>query len=289
MNQPMATALSAYILWGLFPVFWKLLDSHSAGEILSHRIIWSLAVFVGIFYFKFQNFKIFLQIDRGSVIRIFLAGILLSVNWLTYIYAVNSGHVIEGSLAYFITPLLNVAMGIVVFKERINYFSFTAFVLAVIAVGRMVFLEHQWPVFAFVMAVTFSSYGMLKKLIKVSPILSVTLESFFVFPLALIGAFYFRLQSPTAFLAVDFIYFIIGGIITALPIFWFSLAVQKVSLNVMGFMQFISPTIQFLLAIYLYNEPFSEIRKYSFVMIWVAIGIFLIGQIPFRKPSTFET
>jgi chloramphenicol-sensitive protein RarD len=154
-----------------------------------------------------------------------------------------------------------------------------------VAVGRMIFMEHEWPVFALIMAVTFSSYGMIKKMIQVSPIVSVTLESFFVFPIALIGAFYFRIHSPAPMPMIDLVYFIIGGIITALPIFWFSLAVQKVSLNVMGFMQFISPTIQFLLAVYLYNEPFTEIRKYSFAMIWVAIAIFLIGQIPMAKKT----
>jgi chloramphenicol-sensitive protein RarD len=285
MKHPVIAALSAYILWGIFPIFWKLLDNHSAGEILSHRIIWSLVIFAGIFYFKFQNFKVFLQLSKGTVFKILVAGVLLSINWLTYIYAVNSGHVIEGSLAYFITPLLNVAMGIFIFKERINIFALTAFLLSLVAVGRMIFMEHEWPVFALIMAVTFSSYGMIKKMIQVSPIVSVTLESFFVFPIALIGAFYFRIHSPAPMPMIDLVYFIIGGIITALPIFWFSLAVQKVSLNVMGFMQFISPTIQFLLAVYLYNEPFTEIRKYSFAMIWVAIAIFLIGQIPMAKKT----
>jgi chloramphenicol-sensitive protein RarD len=206
-----------------------------------------------------------------------LAGLFLSINWLTYIYAVNTGHVLEGSLAYFITPLLNVAAGTLVFKEKQSVFTLVAFLMCVLAVGIMAVMQHQVPYLSLVMALTFSTYGLIKKMIQIDPILSVNVESFYMLPVALLAAVYLRTTSDYVTTSADWSYFVLGGVVTALPIWWFSTAVQKIPLIQMGFMQFVSPTIQFLLAILLYQESFPNPKKWAFLIIWTAIAVYILG------------
>ena len=273
----------AYFSWGFFPIYWKWLQAFSSLEILFHRIVWS-AVFYGIclLIFYWEDLRTSLLTAKRDKWLIVLASILISINWLCYIYAVNSGHVLQGSLAYFMNPILNVVFGAWIFQEKLGKLTKVAFAFSTAGVVMMSLLEGQIPWLAILMAVTFGAYGVCKKLIKARPWTASLYETLVVFLPAVIGVILMRTQSTYVPTVVDWGLLAFCGVVTGLPLIWFGIAAQRLPLSTMGFLQFISPSIQFLLGVFLFREEFSLAKALGFALIWCGVAIF-IGE--FRYSS----
>lgn len=270
----------SYTMWGFFPIYWKLFAGRSATEVLAHRMVWSFLFYILIALFFAQNIKTLFQQSKRDWLLSTLASILLTINWGVYIYAVNTGHILEGSLAYFINPILNVAVGVLFFKESFPPILKFAVGAAAIGVVSRIWLTPQFPWLSLLLASTFCMYGITKKLLKIPVMTSSVLESSVGILPALIGVIYFSQQAdvvaPTPTL---WMLFIAGGVVTGLPLFLFSFAAQRVPYSVMGVLQFIAPSLQFLVGVLMYNEAFGRNDLIAFGFIWAGMGFYLAHQL----------
>lgn len=277
MNKGYIYAFVAYFMWGFFPVYWKLIKNVPSVEISLHRIIWSFVFYTLVLGFYYKKWKFFIPKTKEQFKFLSLASVLLLTNWFLYIFAVNSNQIVESSLGYFINPFVNFLFGILIFKEQIsktNIFIILFAALGVIIIGWDL---GRWPWIAIVLAVTFSLYGVLKKKSESTGLQSSQFEAMIFTPLAL-GYLMFSpntnswlstdLSTQTALLLVG------GGVITGLPLIFFAEATQKVPYYVMGFFQFIAPTLQFLSGVMIFHEPISYKKLIGFVIIWLAMVSF---------------
>lgn len=288
----------AFVLWGLLPLYWKLLEAVPAVEILAHRIFWSFVV-VTLVIMLTGGWKTFLAslTDKKKLILIFCCGFIISLNWFTYIYAVNSGFVIEASMGYYINPLVVVLLGMTVFRERLGRWQLTALLLATAGVLLITLQYGRIPWIALLLAGTFASYGLIKKIIRLDPVSGLVLETFIIMPIALLYIFGLERSGTGALgtmpLCTGFI--LAGtGIITATPLFLYARGIEKTTFSMMGFLQYIAPTINLLLGIFVFREYFSLTHLISFCFIWAALIIFTLSNVgilgePRRvKPDTAE-
>ena len=289
----------AYILWGILPIYWKFLNQVSALEILAHRVIWSfIFVLIIVVLLKRKLLKNFFQVQmsrKKTWLGLILASLFISINWLTYIYAVNMNHIVEASLGYYVNPLVAVLLGVFVLREKVNVLQAVSFVLAGIGVIYMTLSVGKLPWISLILALSFGFYGLSKKLIKVDSILGLLLETLFVFPFAILFLAYLGVNDQHSFstgsLKTDL--FLLGsGIVTALPLLWFGIGAQKIPLYMVGFLQYIAPTISLILGVLMYGEPFTKDHVVTFACIWIAIAIFTISNIrqmiKKRKVSTVD-
>ena len=276
LKAGMAYATLAYLGWGFFPIYWKFLHHIPVLQILCHRVLWSFLFYTVILFFKERKFFIFKPETKRAFLSLALASVLLMGNWLVYIYAVNSDQVVESSLGYFINPLVNILIGVLILKERLSVFQTVATLLAALGVLIISIGQGHIPWIALFLAVTFSCYGLIKKKTSISGLKSNQFESLIFIPVAILFLF---LQEQTwmksenvpltaALLAGS-------GLITGLPLIFFAEATQKIPFYLLGFFQFLSPTIQFLSGVFIFGEPLSEMKLRGFIFIWVA-GILLI-------------
>ena len=282
----MMAALSTYLIWGILPLYWNLLARAGANEILAHRIVWSffLMVIVLVVTRRWQSFKedcraLWQDKKRGAILL--LAAFTISLNWLTYIWAVNHGHVIDTSIGYYINPLMSVLFGIVFFRERISGLKKISLLLAAIGIVLMTYQLGKLPWVAVVLAVSFSIYGALKKELHLNPFSSITLETMLMMPFAVpyIGILmaspvnHFSLATP------DLALFLMGtGVVTAVPLVLFSYGANLLPLNVLGFFQYISPTIGLLLGIFFFHESFGLAQISALGFVWAAIVLFTVAE-----------
>lgn len=279
-------ALSTYLIWGVLPLYWNLLARAEANEILAHRIIWSFFFMVVVLMVtkRWQSFKedcraLWQNKKRGAILL--LAAFTISLNWLTYIWAVNHGHVIDTSIGYYINPLMSVLFGIVFFRERISGLKKISLLLAAIGIVLMTYQLGKLPWVAVVLAVSFSVYGALKKQLHLNPFSSITLETLLMVPFAVpyIGmlmmspANHFLLATP------DLALYLMGtGVVTAVPLVLFSYGANLLPLNVLGFFQYISPTIGLLLGIFFFHETFGMAQISALGFVWAAIVLFTVAE-----------
>lgn len=282
----MMAALSTYLIWGILPLYWNLLARAEANEILAHRIVWSFffMVIVLIVTKRWQSFKedyrtLWADKKRGAIFL--MAAFVISLNWLTYIWAVNHDHVIDTSIGYYINPLMSVLFGIVFFRERISGLKKISLLLAAIGIVLMTYQLGKLPWVAVVLAVSFSIYGALKKELHLNPFSSITLETMLMMPFAVpyIGILmaspvnHFSLATP------DFALFLMGtGVVTAVPLVLFSYGANLLPLNVLGFFQYISPTIGLLLGIFFFHESFGLAQISALGFVWAAIVLFTVAE-----------
>ncbi|BAZ44088.1 protein RarD [Chondrocystis sp. NIES-4102] len=267
-------ALLAYGIWGLFPIYWKLLDSVAALEILSHRVIWSTLLLLGvIFAYNYwqQLIKLFLKPKQS--LPLLASASVLAFNWGLYIYGVNSDRIVETSLGYFINPLVNVLLGVIILRERLQLGQWVAVMLATFGVGYSIFAVGQIPWIALGLAFSFGMYGLLRKVIVVKPILGLTIETCLLTPVAIA---YLSWHNDNHFGENWLItLLLIGcGVVTSFPLFCFNSAVQSLRLSTMGFFQYIAPSLQLLLGIWLYDEPFTRDDIIVFGFIWAALALY---------------
>ncbi|MDD3028001.1 MAG: EamA family transporter RarD [Erysipelotrichaceae bacterium] len=279
-------ALAAYGLWGILPLYWKLVDRVDAYSILASRIIWSFVftIFLIIVIRQFTAFKAGLR-DWRLLAKIAGASILVAFNWGLYISAVNADRIVDASLGYYINPLLAVILGVVVFKERLNRCQLLGIFLAGAGVVLKTFNYGQVPWISLGLAGSFAIYGAIKKSIRINSLISLTLETALLSPVALLFLGLQELGGNGAYgnSSLGIIVLLAGaGIITALPLLLFGYAAKQLPLSLLGLTQYLSPTISLLLGTLVYHEDFGMVDLTAFAIIWVALGIFTYGQ--FKKP-----
>jgi chloramphenicol-sensitive protein RarD len=281
--------VTAYAVWGFLPLYWKLLIDVPAIEILAHRILWSF-VFVALYVFIAGRWKILTALfsDRKKLLAMFLCGFVISINWFTYIYAVNSDQVIEASMGYFINPLVVVLLGVTVFRERLSRWQFTALLLATTGVLIVTIQYGRVPWIALFLAGTFAVYGLTKKIARVDPFNGLVLETFIVMPIAVVYLAMLETASTGAFGMMSPLFKIIlagTGIMTATPLLLYARGIEKTTFSMMGFLQYIAPSINLLLGIFVFREHFSAVHLISFCFIWAALAIFTLANTGVLKES----
>lgn len=267
---------ASYTLWGLFPLYWKLLSERGSLEILSHRVLWSFVFYLAIFAASQPKaltslFKQSLRDWKLSAI----AAILLTINWGIYIHAVNSGHILEGSLAYFINPIINIAVGVLFFKEPFPFLLKLSVTCAAAGVAAKVWFSPTFPWISIALATTFCAYGVTKKLLKIPARTSSVLEGAATAIPGALAVIYFTATTPPV-PPTTWMLFVGGGIVTGLPLFLFSYAAQRVPYSVMGLLQFIAPTLQFLVGAAVYHEPLLPRDLVAFGLIWLGVAFYLV-------------
>jgi chloramphenicol-sensitive protein RarD len=278
MPKGIWNALGAYTLWGLLPVYWKWLHHVPAPELLSHRIVWSCLTLVIVLLVTRQSKNFVAQISNTKVLRVYLiAALLIGFNWLTYVWAVNAGYIIETSLGYFINPLFSVLLGVVFFHERLRVGQWVAIALAACGVLYLTYLYGSLPWIALTLTFTFGLYGLVKKIASLNSLDGLTLETGILFLPALGYLIYSELSGHGAFLhggAASDLLLVGAGLATTVPLLLFASAARSIPLSLVGLMQYIAPTIQFLLGVFVYREPFSPSQLIGFSIIWVALIVF---------------
>ncbi|MDF2570202.1 MAG: rarD [Sporomusa sp.] len=279
-------AAGAYLLWGVLPIYWKQLAHVPAYEILAHRVVWS-CLFMFCILLATRGLRQFfcemldISRNRKKLFGLVIASLLISINWLIYIWAVNENRVVETSLGYYINPLVSVLLGIVVLKERLSLWQSVSFVLAAIGVITMTVSFGTIPWVSLSLAISFAFYGMCKKILGIGAVTATTLETLIVSPVAMAYLLYlagqgggaFSLNSlPTAGLLMG------AGAVTATPLLLFASGANRLPLSLMGFIQYVSPTIALAIGVLLYGEPFTAVHLISFSLIWLALGIFSLAR-----------
>ncbi|MCR4435679.1 MAG: EamA family transporter RarD [Clostridiales bacterium] len=275
--------VSAYTLWGLLPLYWKLLTPVPADQILAHRIVWSF-VFVAALLLFSGGLSHLLGIvkDKKKLLFISFCSVLITVNWFTYIWAVNSSHIVETSLGYYINPLMAVFLGMTVLKERLGIFQYIAFALAAAGVIILAVQYGKIPWISLVLATTFALYGLFKKLVAAESAAGLALETAVVTPLA-VAYLAFKQVTGTAALGsvppVTAVLLLCTGVATAVPLLWFAKGTKRTELSTMGFLQYISPTISLIIGVLIYKEQFTRTHLISFGFIWAALVVFSFSQV----------
>ncbi len=282
-------ALLSYGIWGVFPLYWKLLSHVPPQQILAHRIVWSLLFLMIILTWRRE--RLFLQYLASPRILgiLILTGALIGGNWFTYIYAVNNNHIVDASLGYYINPMVNILLGVVFLNERLTRVQIIAVAFALAGVAFLTFHYGKLPLISLFLAFSFGCYGLLRKKANLQSMPGLMVETLILAPVALwylwhvnsagIGAFghYSRFAD---------LLLILGGPVTALPLFWFGIAATRIPLSTLGFIQYLSPTIQLLIGIFVFSEPFDAAYLVSFGLVWTGLGIYTYSVIVGMKRRT---
>lgn len=276
-SKGVAYGLSAYILWGCFPLYFVLFEGVPAWEVVTHRVIWSCAFLAVIITFLRRWQPVTTALARPKKLGfVFGCATLIAVNWGVYIYAVESRQVLQASLGYFLTPLVNVGLGMLVLKESISRLQIIAVVLAAIAILYQLFLLGVLPWITLALAFSFGTYGLLRKQVALDGLSGLFVETLLLLPVSMLalmalnhaGASHFLVDTETSLLLLS------SGIVTAIPLLAFAGAARRLRLSTVGFLMYINPTIQFLIALLIFSEPLSTEKLTSFVLIWIALGVY---------------
>lgn len=274
------SAVFAFIAWGLFPLYWRLLVEVPPLQITAHRVVWC-AVFVGgwlTFKYGLGWFRATLSRPRAAPMLL-ASSLLISVNWVLYVWAVNSGHVVESALGYFINPLVNVLLGVAVLKERLNLRQWTAVALAAAGVAYLTWTVGQLPWIALSLAASFGLYGLIRKMASVEAVPGLGVESLFVFLPALGYLLWCESQGTGGFGSIgraEDALMVFAGVATAFPLIWFAYGARRIPLSLVGIIQYLGPTLQLLTGVFVFGEPFTSTQLVGFSFIWAALGLYAI-------------
>lgn len=286
-----AAALAAYVSWGLFPVYFKAIRTVPPVEILSHRIVWSMALLAVLVTWQ-RRWGELAAIFRSGKLPVYLVSTaLVSANWLIYIWAVNSGHVLEASLGYFVNPLVTVLLGVIFLRERLTRRQGGAVALAAVGVLALAVRLGSFPAVSLALAGTFGFYGLVRKKARIDAVVGLLMETALLAPLALLylgalgargtGSFGAAGPATTALLAS-------AGVVTAVPLIWFAIGMRALRLSTMGLIQYITPSLQFLLAVALYRERFTQAHAVAFACIWTSLAIYTWDALRGRRAPQAE-
>jgi chloramphenicol-sensitive protein RarD len=273
----------AYVLWGLFPAYWPLLVPAQPVEVLAHRIVWSFVTLV-IAVAVLGRWRPFLGLSGKGWLIVTAAAILITANWGTYIYAVNSRHVVEAALGYFITPLVSVALGMIFLKERVRLPQTIAIGVVIVAVIVLTVDYGRLPVISLILACSFGVYGLLKKKVPLDAISSLTAESAVITPFAVI--YLIVLGSANTFTSEGTghtLMILSTGIVTAIPLVLFGAGAQRIPLITMGMLQYLAPVLQFAWGVFVVDEPMPPSRWIGFALVWLALTIFTFDAVRNRR------
>ena len=279
MKKGILYGIGAYLAWGFFPIYWKFLHHVPAIQLIGHRIIWSCLLLLVVIVLT-KQWDEFRKTVNLKVLRIYtIAAVLIGINWLVYVWAVNANFIVETSLGYFINPLLSVLMGVIFLKERLRLAQWIPVVLAAIGVTYLTFIYGRLPYIALTLAFSFGLYGLVKKLSPLGSLYGLTIETAILFVPALIYLIAMEANSTAAFLHTGTssdLLMIGAGVVTTIPLLMFASAAKSIPLWVVGLLQYIAPTIQFLLGVFLYKEPFSQHQLIGFGIVWAALIFFVV-------------
>ncbi len=277
----LASALGAFICWGLAPVYFKLIGQVGADEIIAHRVLWSV-VFLGLVLLVRHRRAMLsrLTIAPRTLLALLISGSLIVVNWLVFIYAVNSDRVLSTSLGYFINPLVTVVFGMAFFRERLAPVQLMGVVVAALGTIYMTIRVGEFPWIALGLALSFALYSVVRKLLDVGPMVGLFWETLLMAPLAIMWIIWLSGQSELAFDPAEpgLGLLLAGtGLVTVVPLLLFAASVRRLSLSTIGIMQYLAPTITFILAVFVYAEPFSLDHAVTFACIWIGLFLFSWG------------
>jgi chloramphenicol-sensitive protein RarD len=279
--------LAAWIMWGFFPLYWPLLEPAGAVEILAHRIVWSLIIMAGIALALRRGARLRATLaDRRTRTLLTLAAVLITINWGTYIWGVNNHHVVETSLGYFINPLVSVLLGVLVLGERLRALQWVALGIATAAVLALTVEYGRPPWVALILAFSFGSYGLAKKKANAGAVESLVVETLVVSPVALGYVIFLMATGASTFgnQGAGHVALIIGtGLITVLPLLCFGGAATRIPLSTLGLMQYLTPTVQFILGLVVFGEPMPLMRWFGFGLIWLALVLFTFETLRNRQ------
>lgn len=284
----LAMGLGAYTLWGLFPAFFPLLKPASAMEILGHRMVWTLG-FMLLLLAATRRLSRLWTIPLRTWAMAGAAAVLIAVNWGTYIYAVNSEHVVEASLGYFINPLLSVLLGVVVLRERLRRWQGVALAIAVVAVAVLTIDYGRPPVISLTLAASFGLYGLIKKTIALDPLSSLTAEGLVLAPLSIGYLVWLQCTGESTFTSHGLGHttmLVSAGVVTALPLLLFGAAAQRIPLVTIGVLQYLTPVLQLAWGLLVVHETMPASRWAGFVIIWVALAIFTSDAVSAARRSS---
>ncbi len=283
----MLYGIGAYGLWGMFPLYWKRLATVPSLQILAHRIVWAFLL-TAVLSAVLGRGKLIAQVVREPrrLLAIILAGFLVTANWGIYIWAVNSGKIVETSLGYYLNPLVSVALGLIVLKERIDVGIITACGIALAGIVILTISYGKLPWIALSLALTFALYGLIKKMAGLDALAGLAMETSPVFPLALAFLLVEQHAGRGAYLSVGLIETImltLAGLVTAIPLFLYAEGVKRIPLSKMGFLQYISPSLQLSLGVFVFGEKLSSVQAVAFGFIIVALAVFALTRA--RRPA----
>jgi chloramphenicol-sensitive protein RarD len=278
MNKGIWYGIGAYVTWGLFPIYWKWLHAVPALQLISHRILWSFVLLIT-FIFLSHQWSVFRAMAlKPRVLTVYLvAAALIGINWLVYIWAVNAGYIVQVSLGYYINPLLNVLMGVVFLRERLRPSQWAPLGLAAAGVLYLNFAYGSLPWIALTLAFSFGLYGLVKKTAPLGSLYGLTLETGLLFLPALLYLLYSETTRQGAFLhsgAISDVLLVGAGLMTTIPLLMFASAARRIPLSLVGILQYIAPTLQFLLGVLVYGEPFTHTQFIGFGIVWLALILF---------------
>jgi chloramphenicol-sensitive protein RarD len=278
--------LAAFAAWGLLPAYWKQLQAVNAFEILCHRIVWSCIFLLGIITFqkRWSELKTIIQ-NSAALKGLVLSGILIGFNWFIYIWAVNSGRVVETSLGYYMNPMLNVVMGFLLLGERFSRLQWLAVFFAMAGVTYSLAGYGALPMFALGLAISFGLYGFSRKKIDAAPIPGLFIETLVLLIPALIYIGYQTIASDSlVFRDTGITLWCMGsGVVTSLPLLWFAAAAKRLNLSTLGILQYLAPSIAFILGVFVYEEPFTRHSLITFGFIWVGVLLYIWESLPRQR------
>ena len=279
MNRGIILILSGYLLWGLFPIYWALLNHVNPLEVLLHRVVWAVPILFVIIYLKsswHNNFKESIT-SRKELLFLLLTATLITINWGTYIVAVNLGRVVEGSMGYFLAPVISMIGGYIFFRERISRLKQWSALFASVGALYYVFSSESFPWLGFVLGVSFAFYGLARKAMVTSAVPGLYIETLLLLPVAFVFTIWMYFSQEVSFLNVDLttdVLLILAGIVTVVPLALFTIGAKLLPMTTVGILFFITPTIQFLVGYFLHDEPMNIDQLIGFVGVWIGLTLY---------------
>ncbi len=282
MRRGFAFGVAAYGLWGVLPIYFKAIAAVAAVDIVAHRILWSLP-FLALLLVVSRGWGEVAQAirRRRTLLLLMLTAVLIAINWLLYVYAVTSGHILAGSLGYYLNPLVNVVLGRVILKERLSWLQWAAVAIAAAGILALIggALDQLW--ISLTLAGTFATYGLLRKIAKVEPVAGLAIETALWFPVALAWLAWRYAAGTPSFGATqgESAMLLLAGVVSTIPLLLFTGAARLLPYSTLGMLQFLAPTLQFLLAVLLYGEAFTRAHAIAFGAIWTALALYMVALI----------
>ncbi|MFH1186369.1 MAG: EamA family transporter RarD [Chloroflexota bacterium] len=279
-------AVAAYLMWGLFPLYWKQLEAIPALQLIGHRIAWSFILLGVVVLASGQARALFSALDRRAARTYFVAALLITVNWFAYVWAVTHGLIVEASLGYYINPLFSVLLGVVFFRERLRPLQWMPIGIAAAGVLYLAVTLRTFPWLAVLLATTFGLYGAVKKSAPLGSLFGLTTETAVLFVPAVAYLLFCESVGSGAFLhgtPKESLMMAGGGLVTAVPLLMFAAAASRVPMTTIGILQYMTPTMQFLLGVVVYHEAFPAVRLVGFGLVWIALALFWIEGVYARR------
>lgn len=286
-------ALGAFLLWGFSPLYYRAVGETPALEILAHRAIWSCLFTLALIVITKQGKTFITQLhNKRIMLTLVISAILVSVNWLGFIWGVNNGMALEASMGYFIMPIVMVILGRLFLDEQLNRNQIISMLLVLLGVLNLLFMLNQLPWLALMLAFSFGLYSLVRKMAPVNSLVGLTIECLLLAPIGLFYLVYLHQQEQLVFgqLNITLDLLLVGtALITALPLLLFTFASKRLRLGTVGLIQYLNPTCQFFLAVFLFNEPFSDHHLHTFLLIWLGLGIFSLDSHTRQRKLTGQT